>query len=158
MTGIAKRSTGLNSKKGRQLALETKINEIDERLKELGVSSMKYRVDKAVTNPETSQNTVTINACTDISWMCRTMAYYKNIQHYHKQFCKDAGITTRLITNSQGVLIQDIIHDLELRIVYVTNQVEIERLLAIKQELMPFMNEESRFISALKRVDSLLKA
>lgn len=158
MTEITKRNTGLNSKKGRQLALETKINEIDERLKELGVSDLKYRVAGSVTNPETSQNTVNISGSTDIHWLCRVLAYYKNIQHHNKLFCKDAKISTPLLANPQGILIQDIIHDLELRIVYVTNQVEINRLLAIKAELVPFMNEESRFISALKKVDGLLKS
>lgn len=148
----------LNSKKGRQLALENKINEIDERLKELGVSELKFSVTGAISNPETTQNTVRIDTCTDINWLFRTLAYFKNIQNEHKRFCKDANITTKLIANGQGYLVQDILRDLELRIVYLSNANEINRLTQIKSELTPFMNEESRFISALKRVDSLLKS
>lgn len=158
MTAVVKRDRGLNSKKGRQLALESKINEIDARLKELGVADVKYRVVGTVINIETSQNTVNISGCVDIQWMFRVLAHYKAIQHYHKLFCKDAGIQTPLLTDRGGHYVQDIIHDLELRIVYVSNMAEITRLNQIKEELMPFMNEESRFISALKRVDSLLKA
>ena len=161
MTGIAKRSTGLNSKKGRQLALETKINEIDERLRALGASDLIYRVDKNISNPETSQNTVSIRSVTDINWLFRTLAYFKNIQHYREQFNKDGGIITApvpSVLNSQGVLIEDIIYDLELRIVHLTNHSEINRLMAIKAELEPFRNEESRFVSALKRVEGLLNS
>jgi len=148
----------LNSKKGRQLALENKINEIDERLKELGVSELKYKVSQGISNPETTQNAVRIDTCTDINWLFRTLAYYKNIQHYRKEFCKDTKIAETLITNNQGIIIQDIIKDIELRIVYLSNGAEINRLTQIKNELTPFMNEESRFISALKKVDFLLKS
>ena len=158
MTAVAKRNTGLNSKRGRQLALETKINEIDARLKELGVSELKYRIAASVSSPETNQNTVNISGATDINWLYRTLAYFKNIQQQAKLFSKDAKISTPVLLNSQGLPIHEIVHDLELRIVYVTNQVEINRLLAIKAELTPFMNEESRFITALKKVDSLLKS
>jgi len=158
MTALAKRSSGLSSKKGRQLALENKINEIDARLKDLGVADMKYHISVSITNPEASQNTVNISVCSELGWLRRVLAHYKNMLHYDKQFCKDAGIEVPLLMNVQGIQIQSIVHDLELRIVYLTHLTEINRLTAIKEELLPFMNEESRFISALKKVEELLNS
>ena len=159
MSNIVKKSTSinLNSKKGRQFALEQKINEINLRLKELGVEGLKYKLTSGVSNPETTQNTVRIDTCTDINWLFRSLAYFKNILNVQKLFCKEASIEIGLITNTNGYFIQDIIKDIELRIVYLSHQKEINLLTEMKNKLTPFMNEESRFISTLREIDNLLK-
>ena len=160
MTTLVKTSNkiNLNSKKGRQLALESKINEIDNRLKELGVEGLKYKLTSGISNPETTQNQIRIDTCMDINWLFRALAYYKNIQQVKKDFCKDANLTDTLpLLNNQSLPISDIVHDIQLRIVYLSHQKEINTLTQMKQKLMPFMDEESRFISTLKEIDFLLK-
>ena len=58
-------------KKGRQLALESKINEIDNRLKELGIEGLKYKVLSAISNFETTQNFINIQNHVDSGWLFR---------------------------------------------------------------------------------------
>lgn len=148
----------LNSKKARQNALQQKIEEIDKELKEIGVSDMKYRVGVSITNPETSQNTINISGITDISFLLRLMAYFQNLQNTKKEYEKLNKLPdTFQFKNTNGYLISDILHDINLRILTLVNQDRINVLTQAKQKLLPFMNEESRFINALFEVDNLFK-
>lgn len=148
----------LNSKKGRQIALKTKLEEIDNRLKELGVNEMSYKLGAAITNPETSQNTINVHVYTDINLLFRMLAIYKNMLNVHKEFCKKHAFSRPALLNNQSLAVADIIHDIELRIIYLSNAVEINKLTQIRQELLPFIDEESKFINALKKVDGILKS
>lgn len=148
----------LNSKKGRQFALEAKILEIDERLKEIGVGLLKYKILSAIANPEATQNTIKISGIVDFSLLFRLLAHFQNIQKVKNEFCKVNSIELiSPLVNINGISIHDIIDDIQVRIMYLKHQVEITNLITIKAKLTPFLNEESRFVSALKEVSALLK-
>lgn len=158
MSDIVKKQPSLNSKKGRQIALKFKLEEIDNRLKELGVSELNYKLGTSISNPETTQNTINIMTSSDINLMFRMLATYKNMLSFHKDFCKKHNISNQPLLNNQTLSVADIIHDLELRVIYLSNSVEINKLTQIRQELLPFIDEESKFINALKKVDDILKS
>ena len=140
------------------MALESKINEIDNRLKELGIEGLKYKVLSAISNFETTQNFINIQNHVDSGWLFRALGYYEYMLLAKEKFCKEANLKdTLLLTNINGVPIKNIVDDIKLRLIYLHNQKEITQLTAMKAKLTPFMNEESRFISALKEIDTMLK-
>lgn len=160
MSDIVKASSvpvNLKSKKGRQDALKNKIAEINLRLEELGVGKQSYKVPNTISNPETMQNTISIASITCLSMLFRFLAHYKHQVNVQKAFCAQHKIIKYPLTNINGTYVEHIVHDLELRILILTNSVEINNLTAIKTKLMPFMDEESRFINTLKEVEGLLK-
>lgn len=155
---IKNKPLNLNTKKGRQISLDIKIKEIDDRLKELGVGNLKYKTNGSINNPETGQNTVNITTSSDFSLLLRMLSYFKTCQQTRTNFIKESQLTKiPVLLNNQALLVQDIIFDIELRLHMLSNSAEINTLTQIKDQLLPFMNEESRFISALKNVDNLLK-
>jgi len=157
-TAIAKRNN-YTSKKARQSALQDKINLIDEELKKIGVDDMKFRIPNAINNPETPQNTININGITDLSLLFRLLSYFESIIKCKKEFERLNKLPdTFLLKNQNGFLINDIVHDINLRILILTNQEKINILKVSKEKLLPFLNEESRFINALHEIDSLLKS
>jgi hypothetical protein len=159
MSNLAVKKVNLNSKKARQSALQQKIEEIDQELKEIGVSDMKYKLLSAISNPETQQNSININGLVDLSQLLRLLAYFQNLQNTKKEYERLNKLPeTFLFKNINGHLISDILHDINLRILTLVNQDRINVLTQAKQKLLPFMNEESRFINALTEVDSLFKS
>ena len=144
MSDIVKTSSvpvNLKSKKGRQDALKNKIEEINQRLEELGVGKRNYKTITAISNPETMQNTVNISTITCVSMLFRFLAHYKHQINVQKAFCAQHKIPKFAFINVNGVYIEHIVHDIELRILSLTNSTEINKLTAIKNKLMPFMDK-----------------
>ena len=88
----------------------------------------------------------------------RLLALFTNQLETTKLFSKKHKIPTVVLTNGNGQRVVDIVHDIELRILVLTNQSEINKLTSIKEKLIPFMNEDSRFINTLKEVTELMKS
>ena len=146
------------SKKARQSALQEKINQIDKELEKIGVLDIKYRIITAITNPTSNQNTIVISGIPDLNLLIRLLAYFTNMQNCKKSIEKDHDLPADFILKNQnGINVCDIIHDLNLRMVLMLNASKIKILTESKAKLLPFLNEESRFINALKEIDSLLK-
>jgi hypothetical protein len=150
--------TNYTSKKARQQALADKIKLIDEELEKIGVLNIKYRIAGAIAFIETSQNTINISGITDLSIAIRILSYYENLKTTKNLVDKDHGLPENFIfKNINGYSISDIIHDLNLKIATLINSDKIKILTESKAKLLPFLNEESRFINALKEIDYLLK-
>lgn len=160
MTDLIKKENKVNylSKKARQSALQEKIDQIDAELKSIGVGDIKYRITGAITHLETPQNSINIQGITDLSLLFRILALYENQLECKKRFEKNNQLPKDFLLKQQnGYLVTDIIHDLNLRILTLTNQERINILTQSKAKLLPFLNEESRFINALKEIDTMLK-
>lgn len=146
------------SKKARQSALQEKINQIDKELEKIGVLDIKYKIPSGIQHPETQQNTIVISGIPDLNLLIRLLAYFTNMQNCKKLIEKDHELPKDFILKQQnGHNVCDIIHDLNLRICLMLNANKIKILTESKAKLLPFLNEESRFINALKEIDSLLK-
>ena len=143
-------------KKQRQAVLREKIKEIDVELEKLGVGDIKYRVSGTVPDIETNQNTINIYGITDVSYLFRQLAHYEQIVEVKKKFCTLNSVKDFILKNRSGHNISDIIHDLSLRILILSNQDKINVLNASKAKLLPFLDEDSRFSNALKEIDGLL--
>lgn len=151
-------TTNYTSKKARQSALADKIKLIDEELEKIGVLNIKYLTSTTIVNPETAQNTINISSITDLSFAIRLLAYYDNLKTIKDKVNKDHGLPEGFIfKTANSVEISHIIHDLNLKIATLINADKIKILTESKAKLLPFLNEESRFINALKEIDYLLK-
>lgn len=149
--------TTLSSKKARQEALKLQIQKIDEELKAIGVHDLEFRCKTSIANPETNQNTFNISGIQDVSFAVRTLAYYQNILDTYKALDKDFTFPKGFLPkNASGVLIQDVIFDLKLKISLLLNSDKIRVLTEAKAKLLPFLDEESRFTNALVEIDKLL--
>jgi len=157
MTVLAKTSLDLRSKKSRQLALSEKIAQIDAELEKLGAGNLAYTLSGSITNPETPQNSIVIHNITDMSFLFRLLAYYNNIATTKKEYIAKNNIQDFVLKNCNSFEINDVILDLNLRIHILANQNKINVLTVSKQKLLPFLDEESRFVSSLKEIEALLK-
>lgn len=163
MTDIVKAETktvNLNSKRGRQTALENKIEEINKRLEEITTGEYRqYKISESIQNPESIQNNINIFSIMDLNLVFRLLGYFKNILNVRNEYYKKNKMSiSGSFTNINGREIKNIINDLELRASELIHRDEINKLRTIKDKLIPFMNEESRFVNALKEVDQLLKS
>lgn len=147
-----------NSKRVRQIALKEKIQQIDDELNNLGVLDIKYILNCTITNPETPQNTINISSITDLSFAIRLLAYFQNIKEIKNKIEKDHNLPkTFILKNQNGFNVCDIIHDLNLKINTLLYADKIKILTETKTKLLPFLDEESRFINTLREVEKLLK-
>jgi hypothetical protein len=161
MTNIVKKESKISikkssSKKQMQNAIKLEIEKIDEKLASLGLPPEIKYICSAITNFETTQNTVNISVCTDISWLYRALAHYENIYNnvlHNSQLMFKTGFIE--LKNNQNILIRDIIVDLKLRIKVITHSSMISKLTTAKNKLAPFMDEESRLYNTLKEVEQL---
>jgi hypothetical protein len=157
-TKLTTTKTNLQSKKARQMALAEKIRLIDEELDKIGVLNMKYLCTSAISNPETPQNTIHINSIADLSFAIRILAHYQNIKNTKDLIDKQHRLPNGfIIFNQNSQVISNIIHDLNLKIATLINADKIKILQESKAKLLPFLDEDSRFINALKEIDVLLK-
>lgn len=147
--------TKLTGKKKMQVALKLEIERINTELEKLGIyGEIKYKC-AAITNHETPQNTINISNMNDISSLLRFLAYYENLKQSVDKYIKEFKIENIIPTNLNSQPIENIIHDLVLRIKVLTNSAKINSLNAAKIKLMPFLDEESRLINTLKEVQQL---
>lgn len=147
------------SKKARQLALAEKIRQIDEELKKIGVTDLKYRIPSAINNPELYQNTINISGLMDISMIIRFIAYYNNLQIAYHLVDKDHNLPNGFLLRSvNGYLVQDVLYDLNLRLNCIINADKIKILTESRAKLMPFLDEENRLINALQEINALVES
>ena len=146
----------LRSTKARQTALQSKINEIDEELKNLDITNLKYTLG-TIANPEILQNTINIGNITDTSFIIRLIAYYENIVETKNKLIKDGFNFPEgfILKQNNGYNIYTIIQELKLRLTTLLNSEKITILTKAKEKLLPFLNEESRFISTLQDVTKM---
>ena len=158
ITKVESTSVNLRSKKARQNTLKNKIDEIDEELKNIGISNLKYRVGNIV-NPETNQNTLNISTIGDTSFLIRLIAYYENMLQTKNKLKKDKFNfpDTFILKQNNSYSVYDIVQDLKLRLTILLNSARINTLTGAKAKLLPFLNEESRFVSALKDVQKMFE-
>jgi hypothetical protein len=145
-------------KKKMQLALKAEIEKIDARLKELGVAhDTKFLVLNALTNWESPQNTVNIQSMTDISQLSRWLTNYEKLKEGFEAHKKEFGIETPFCSQNAQI-VDNIIHDLRLRMKMVVNGAAINSLTQARAKLLPFLDEESRLFNTLQEVSNLYKA
>lgn len=163
MTALAKStSTKLTrgaGKKKMQAALKAEIDKIDAKLKEFGVDhQIKYRITGTLTNFESPQNTINIISISDINTLARWLAHYEKLQASFEAFRKEFRIPdTHIFSNQNGYLVDNIVHDLRLRMRVVVNATAINALTQARAKLMPFLDEESRLFNTLSEVSALYK-
>lgn len=144
-------------KKKMQAALKAEIEKIDARLKELGVHhDAKFLVLNSLTNWETPQNNVNIQSMTDISQLSRWLTHYQKLKEGFEAHKKEFGIKTPLYSQNLQ-LVDNILHDLNLRMRMVVNGTAIQTLTAARAKLLPFLDEESRLFNTLQEVSNLYK-
>lgn len=150
---VVSKTTG---KKKMQLALKQEIERINSELEKLGIyGEIKYRCS-AITNFELPQNSVNISSMTDINQILRFLSYYENLNKNIDSYIKEFKVTTPFAkVNVNNISIDNIIHDLVLRLKVITNSTKIANLNAAKSKLMPFLDEESRLVNTLKEVQNL---
>lgn len=163
MTALAKNTptklTRGAGKKKMQAALKAEIEKIDAKLKEFGVDhEIKYRITGALTNFESPQNTLNIQSICDINTLVRWLAHYEKLQASFEAFRKEFGIPdTHVFINQNGQVVDNIVHDLRLRMRVVVNAAAINALTQARAKLMPFLDEESRLFNTLSEVSALYK-
>lgn len=147
------------SKKKMQAALKAEIDKIDAKLKEFGVDhEIKYRIIGALTNFESPQNTINIASICDINTLVRWLAHYEKLQASFEAFRKEFGIPdTHVFINQNGQVVDNIVHDLRLRMRVVVNAAAINALTQARAKLLPFLDEESRLFNTLSEVSALYK-
>ncbi len=164
MTDIVKKSTNKLStkkplgKKQMQLALKQEIERIDSELAKLGIYGEIVYKCSGITNFETNQNTINISGMTDLNMLLRFLSHYENLKNNTDKYIKEFNvIATQGILNVNQIPVQNIIHDLVLRIKILTNSTKINNLNAARTKLMPFLDEDSRLVNTLKEVQDLYK-
>ena len=132
------------------------IHYIDDELKNLGITNLKYTLG-AIANPEILQNTINIGNITDTSFIIRLIAYYENIVETKNKLIKDGFNFPEgfILKQNNGYNIYTIIQELKLRLTTLLNSEKITILTKAKEKLLPFLNEESRFISTLQDVTKM---
>jgi hypothetical protein len=160
MTKLAKKeATKLATREELQNSVKKEIERIDEKLASLGLPPViKYNINVAISNFETSQNTTNIQTCSDVNWMYRALAYYTNMYNTILEISKEMfGVPNTEIRNVQQYLIRDIISDLKLRIKVVVNANTINALNQAKAKLTPFLDEDTKLLNTIKEVEELYK-
>lgn len=93
---------------------------------------------------------------TDISQLSRWLTHYQKLKEGFEAHKKEFGIKTPLYSQNLQ-LVDNILHDLNLRMRMVVNGTAIQTLTAARAKLLPFLDEESRLFNTLQEVSNLYK-
>jgi hypothetical protein len=139
--------------------LKKALQTIDKKLRRLhgGGTCVSYKAPPNFKYNELDGNTINLQNCVSIDYLIKSLAKMKRIKLEYNDTLIDLDLRTAPSPMWCGILVDNWIHDLELRCKIVGNAAQIEALNKSKADLETFLSQEDRLRTTLETVSALLK-
>jgi hypothetical protein len=146
------------SEESLQEKLRLVIQRIDRKLEKLGSSfDSKYKTPGGFKYNELDGSAINIHNVTDLVYLIKSLAKMKRIKQEYEKTCSDEGISEYPVCKWHGSNVDDLINDLQIRILQVLNQSKILALTQQRTNLYEHLSKKDKLRESLTNALSLMK-
>lgn len=141
-----------------QAGMRKTLKELDEKLKELGVSSVRtWKTGNYVLTEGGYNGTYSPITGTDVNQLFRMLGQVRRIKAEQYEIVKDLKLPKSTPCLIGGYKADDWIEDLEWKIKSLSNAQAVKDITAAKVKLEAFLSEDDRLIKTLSEIEKLMK-